>query len=145
MYFRSRFWRDVSQHITERQLHMEDWLEFRKHNCLYSILFLPTCLGIGGDGGRHGDHRGRETGRRQERHEKGGPTARQSPRVKPPGVGGHRRWKSDQRGHQQERKDRCAERVGEGEAVEVGKESTFENGGEASLCPTMHLASVSPV
>lgn len=45
----------------------------------------------------------------------------------------------------QERKDRCAERVGEGEEVEVGKESTFENGGEASLCPTMHLASVSPV
>lgn len=42
----------------------------------------------------------RETGRRRERHEKGGPTARQSPRVKPPGVGGHRRWKSDQRGHQ---------------------------------------------
>lgn len=48
----------------------------------------------------------------------------------------------------QERKGSCPERVrsfGEGEEVEVGKESTtvstFENGGEASLCPTTHMPS----
>ena len=40
MYFRRWFWRNVSQHITDRRLQIEEWLEFRNYSCLFEPLPL---------------------------------------------------------------------------------------------------------
>ena len=40
MYFRRWFWRNVSQHITDRRLQIEEWLEFRNYSCLFEALPL---------------------------------------------------------------------------------------------------------